>query len=87
MRADLIDIQVEDRGEETVTRKTFFELDGFEFQMLSLSEYGLYYPKEMVFIGVSEEDNAIAYVYYYDFDLDYISQSFPDFLIEECGWE
>ena len=55
--------------------------------MLSLEAYDLYYPKELVFVGVSQSRNEIAFIYFYDFDLDYIDRSFADFLIEDCGWE
>ena len=78
---------VVDHDEEPIERETFFKLDGFDFQMLSLKEYNLYYPKQIAFVGISEEDNAIAFVFYDDIDLDYIGSSFSDFLIEECGWE
>ncbi len=64
-----------------------FELDGYRFKMLSTSEYGLYYPKEIVFVGISEGNNEIAFVYFEDRDLDYIEDSFEDFLLDECGWE
>ena len=64
-----------------------FTLDGFYFRMLSQNEYKLYYPKTIAFIGVSEGSKEIAYVFYNDVDLDYIGSSFPDFLIEDCGWE
>lgn len=74
-----------ENGEETA--ETTFKLDTFEFQMLSLSEYNLYFPKQIVFVGISEEENEIAFVFFDDFDLDYIDKSFSDFLIEECGWE
>lgn len=73
--------------EHGVERETFFVLDGFNFQMLSNGEYKLFYPKTMAFIGISEDNNEIAYVFYHDMDLDYIGSSFSDFLIEDCGWE
>ena len=73
--------------ENRTEREASFTLDGFYFRMLSQNEYKLYYPKTIAFIGVSEESNEIAYVFYGDVDLDYIGSSFPDFLIEDCGWE
>lgn len=73
--------------ENRTEREASFTLDGFYFRMLSQNEYKLYYPKTIAFIGVSEESNEIAYVFYDDVDLDYIGSSFPDFLIEDCGWE
>ena len=55
--------------------------------MLSLREYNLYYPKQIVFVGFSDKNNEIVFVFYDDIDIDYINRSFSDFLIEECGWE
>ena len=76
-----------DYGEKTTEKETNFEFDGFKFQMLSLEEYNLYYPKQIVFVGISEKNNEIAFVFFDDFDLDYIGDSFKDFLVDECGWE
>ncbi len=76
-----------DYGEQTIEKDTHFTFDGFQFQMLSLKEYNLYYPKRIVFVGVSEKNNEIAFVFFDDIDLDYISDSFQEFLVEECGWE
>ena len=65
-----------------------FEMDTYNFKMLSYKNYEIQsYPHEMVFIGFSDEKNKIAIVHYYDFDMDYIDGSFPEFLEEECGWE
>lgn len=74
-------------GEEIIEREASFKFDGFEFQMLSLREYNLYYPKQIVFVGFSDKNNEIVFVFYDDIDIDYINRSFSDFLIEECGWE
>ena len=78
---------VVDYGEETIEKEANFEFDGFKFQMLSLKEYNLYYPKQIVFVGISKKNNEIAFVFFDDIDLDYISDSFEEFLVEECGWE
>ncbi len=59
-----------------------FELDGFHFGYLLLSEY----PKKMYFIGYKDETRQIAYVWYEDKDLDYIETEFDQFL-REYGWE
>ena len=74
---------------EGYDKKPFFELDPYSFRMLSLTEYrdDLLYPKQMVFVGFSDETREIAIVYYDDFDMDYIDTSFPEFLKQECGWE
>ncbi len=65
-----------------------FEMDTYSFKMLSYDNYKLQaYPHEMVFVGVSDERQEIAVVYYSDSDLDIIDSSFPEFLISECGWK
>lgn len=78
---DIIEFDVSDSK-----LKPEFTLDGFEFRVLSeaYSEYG--FPKDMYFIGINEDERKIAYIYFHDFDLDYID-SFEEFLIEDCGWE
>ena len=53
----------------------------------SVSDYGMMYPKQFVYIGISDELNEIAYVFYDDIDLNYIGSSYEEFLIETCGWE
>ena len=78
------------RGDDLVERKTSFTIDTFEFRMLfvdSVSDYGMMYPQQFVYIGVSDELNEIAYVFYDNTDLDIIGSSYEEFLIEECGWE
>jgi hypothetical protein len=61
---------------------TSFELDGFNFGYLLLSEY----PKKMYFIGYKDETRQIAYVWFDDPDLDSIETEFDQFL-REYGWE
>jgi lipoprotein len=63
-----------------------FNLDGYDFRLLSLDDYDLSYPKKLIFIGVSDDKQEIAYVYYFDTDIDYIGGSFQDFLEEDCNW-
>lgn len=60
---------------------------GFAFRMLSDDAYGLWYPKKMVFIGVSDDRRELAFVFFEDTDLDYIDDPIGKFLSEECGWE
>lgn len=62
------------------------EVDGYQFRLLSVEEYNLYYPKELLLIGYSDNAREIVYVAFEDFDLDYIS-SLEEFIIDECGWE
>lgn len=63
-------------------------IDSYNFNFLSLKEYKLQaYPKELIFVGFSDEKKEIAYVYFYDFDLDRLDESFEEFLRNECGWK
>lgn len=70
----------------TYEKEPYFIIDTFNMKMLSLLEYDLEYPEELIFIGTSDENKSIAYVYYYNQDLDYIDNSFERFLKEDCGW-
>lgn len=62
------------------------EIDGYQFQMLSSKEYDLYYPKNMVLIGCSDDANEIVYLEFHNTDLDYIT-SLQDFIMNICGWK
>lgn len=64
-----------------------FSIGTFEFKVLSFDNYQevLDYPKQMIFIGTSDDTCEIAYIYCFDWDLDYIT-SFEDFLITQCDW-
>lgn len=66
---------------ETITyvKEPSFTIDTFNMKMLSSIEYKLNYPKELVFIGTSDEKNMITYVYFLDHDLDYIDCSLRNF--------
>ena len=70
----------------TYLKEPSFIIDTFQMNMLSNQEYGMIYPKELVFIGASDEKKMISYVYYFDDDLDYIDKPFKDFLKSDCGW-
>jgi len=37
-------------------------------------------------IGTLDDKCEIAYVFFYSFDLDYISKPLNKFLIEDCRW-
>lgn len=64
-----------------------FQIDTFDMKILSELEYDqLHYPKRLAFVGTSDKNQEIAYVYYYDSELDYIDRSFAEFLREDCGW-
>ena len=68
---------------EEKSKKTEFEIDTFNFKLLNIINY----PKEIIFIGFSDEKKQIAYIYFFDTDLDYIPETFEEFLIYECDWE
>lgn len=63
-----------------------FKIESFDFKILSIDEYNLCYPKKLVFVGVSDKTNEIAYVFYNDEELDYIGTGFEEFFKENCGW-
>lgn len=44
------------------------------------------YPKKMVMIATNDQECTIAYVAFYDDDLDYI-ESLETFLLNDCGWK
>ncbi len=62
------------------------KVDTFNIRVLDLEKYQLDYPKYLAFVGVSESTNEIVYVYYEDQDLDTITGSWEDFLIDNCNW-
>lgn len=59
-----------------------FAMDHFTFRAVE----GGWYPKEMLFIGTAETNCEIAYIYFYDMDLDYVSPTIEQFLEKETGW-
>ena len=64
------------------------KIGDYQFKMLSVENYDLYYPKHVVLIGYSDNAREIVYLEFYDIDLDYIP-SLKDFIIDEfgCGWK
>ena len=68
------------------TEKIAVEIDGYQFRMLSIDEYDLYYPMNIVLVGYSDDANEIVYIEFYDIDLDYIT-SLQDFIMNICGWK
>ena len=78
---------IDNHGEKTIERDAFFKLDGYDFRILALEEYDISYPKQIVFVGFSSEENTIAFVSFFDKDIDYIGRPFEEFLIKECNWK
>lgn len=67
-------------------RRTSFDIDNYDFYMASFEEYRMLYPTKILFIGFNDTENEIAFIFYSDMDLDYISTSFEDFLFYDCAW-
>lgn len=62
-------------------------IDDYQFRMLSLEgEYNLVYPKFLAFIATNDAENEIAYIWFYDVELDYI-ESMTDLINNDCGWK
>lgn len=58
-----------------------FSINSYEFRVVDRkgTEY-TYYPHSFGIIATSDKYCGIAYMYFYDFDLDYISGSMADFV-------
>ena len=63
-----------------------FTIDTFEMNTLSIKQYKLDYPKNLVFVGTSDETCEISYVCFIDWDIDFIDMSFEEFLRDMCRW-
>lgn len=59
-----------------------FSFEGFDFRLTVCDND---YPKAMYFIGMNDETNEIAYVFFEDWDLDSV-WDFTDLLDSYCGW-
>ena len=62
-----------------------FSINSYNFKVADENEnYEAIYPKSFGIIGISDKKNSIAYLYFYDLDLDYISvaknSSMSDFI-------
>ena len=68
--------------EETVGITPEFQLDGFRFRTAE----GENYPHEMLFVGNSDDTGEIAYIYFYDQDLDIVPQGAAALLRDCSGW-
>ncbi len=58
-----------------------FSYEDFSFRV----EVSDWYPKEMNLVGINEATNEIAFITFYDFDLDTIDD-YEEFLDYYCGW-
>ena len=59
---------------------------GMELYFENQSPLTLVY-KEMLFVGTSDETGEIAYIYFYDSDLDSVSRGAAALLRECTGWD
>ena len=59
-----------------------FSFEGFDFR---LEKAGLWYPKEMYFVGINDDTNEIAYVFFQDYESDTVWE-YKDFLNSYAGW-
>lgn len=79
---DIIRGKYDEKGHEPV-----IALEGFNISFLEFNEYpALSYPSQMVFVGFNDESYEIAYICYYDQDMDMISDT-ERFILESCGWK
>ncbi|MBQ9993541.1 MAG: hypothetical protein IJP17_02400 [Clostridia bacterium] len=62
------------------------EINGYLFRALSIDEYELNYPKNIVLIATNDDENEIVYMNFCDDDLDYI-EVLDEFINDECGWK
>ena len=69
-------VPVDDEEAEPV-----FLYEGFSFRV----EISDWYPKEMNLVGINEATNEIAFITFYDYDLDTIDD-YKEFLDYYCGW-
>lgn len=60
-----------------------FQLDGFQFRIMVVNDC---YPKELIFVGTNDQTKQIAYLSFWDMDLDYID-GIESFIRNECGWK
>ena len=61
-----------------------FTVEGFDFRLEEIENH--WYPKDMFFVGINKETKEIAYVKFYDDDLDSV-WDFSELLYNDCGWK
>ncbi len=66
---------------ENEEAEPIFSYEGFDFRV----EISNWYPKEMNLVGINEATNEIAFITFYDYDLDTIDD-YEEFLDYYCGW-
>ena len=61
-----------------------FEMDGFSFR--AVEQKWAVYPKQMLFVGTSDERRELAYIYCDNYDLDCIDESMEKHLKDVSSW-
>ena len=61
-----------------------FEMDGFSFR--AVEQKWAEYPKQMLFVGTSDERRELAYIYCDNYDLDCIDESVEKHLKDVSSW-
>ena len=59
--------------------------DLYGYHMRILDTNGYTFPKDVYLVGTNDDSHRIAYVRFYDIDLDSV-ESLESFLLDECGW-
>ncbi len=57
-----------------------------QYPRLSAGLPGDDYPHRMLFVGCSDRTREIAYIYFYDPELDHVAPSTGDFILAHTGW-
>ena len=74
--------EVKSKFDETkyyITENEFL-INSYKFRVIDDTQSSnIEYPKSFGIIGTSDDKNSIAYLYFYDFDLDYIGKEDKDF--------
>lgn len=70
-----------DNDRELVDYPPYCDLCGYHLRMLD----GQSFPNDVYFVGTNDSEKKIAYVRFYDSDLDGVD-SLEAFLMDECGW-
>ena len=71
-------INIVGMGDEAKYISSCFSINSYEFRIVETGRYGC--PKDFGMIAVSEEKKEIAYLYFYGFELDYITPPMSDFV-------
>lgn len=71
---------------DNTNETSIFEVADYSFQMLKPTAYTNDYPHDIIFIGRNDATSQIIYIWFIDYDLDYI-YDFEDFIYKDCGFK